>query len=333
MLSGLLNATFGNAVEMIMVVTFLQKHDYVVVKMTCIGSVLSNMLLVLGMSFFFGGLVKSKSKRNQQGSTGEPLLTIMEKEQKYSTVGALANTSMLLLSCLVLGLITVFHFICKETHTPVSMLPISRASSILIIASYVAFIMFQLITHKETMADLQGEDEEEEEEEEEEASLTLTCSLLLLFFSTVVVAIASEFLTGAMSEAMEESNMTKGFVGIVLLPIVGNACEHAAAVRFAMNDKAGLSVGIAIGSGVQIALFVAPLSVLLGWFIGPDSNGNSMDLDFGMLDVSVLTLSVVVILSVVLDGKSTWLEGYMLMTAYMIIGALYWYLPNSAASE
>eukprot|EP00927_Polykrikos_kofoidii_P082281 TRINITY_DN813_c0_g1_i3.p1 TRINITY_DN813_c0_g1~~TRINITY_DN813_c0_g1_i3.p1 ORF type:complete len:480 (-),score=100.03 TRINITY_DN813_c0_g1_i3:107-1447(-) len=331
MLSGLLNATFGNAVEMIMTVSFLQLHEYQVVKMTLIGSVLSNMLLVLGMSFFFGGLVRSKAKGNNSSSAGgstEPLLTIMEKEQKYSLAGALVNTSMLLVACLVLCLVTVFGTM-MGTNDYLTMLPVSRACSIVIMISYVAFIVFQLFTHKETMAEQEGDGDDDEEEGSN--TLSFACSLGLLFGATVVVAFASELLTASLESALSSSGMSTGFVSIVLLPIVGNACEHAAAVRFAMQDKAGLSVGIAVGSSVQVAVFVAPLSVLMGWAVGPNSAGGNMNLDFGVLDVAVLTLSVIVVLSILLDGKSTWLEGYMLMTAYFIIGILYWFLPDDKA--
>jgi Ca2+:H+ antiporter len=331
MLSGLLNATFGNAVEMIMTVSFLQQHEYTVVKMTLIGSVLSNMLLVLGMSFFFGGLVKSKSKRQTDtpGGNTEPLVTMKEKQQSYSIAGALVNTSMLLVACLVLCLVTVFSSIIEDTDTGKEvLLPTSRACSIIIILSYVAFIVFQLFTHKETMAE-QEDDGGDGGEEPEQATISFACSLGLLFGATVVVAFASELLTGSLEAALKHSNMSKGFVSIVLLPIVGNACEHAAAVRFAMQEKTGLSVGIAVGSSVQVAIFVAPFSVLVGWLVGSSPTGTNMDLDFGVMDVAVLTLSVIVVLSVILDGKSTWLEGYMLITAYAIIAVLYWFLPDT----
>jgi len=125
--------------------------------------------------------------------------------------------------------------------------------------------------------------------------------------------------------------MGRSFVGIVLLPIVGNACEHVSAIRFAMQDKAGLSVGIAVGSSVQIALFVTPFSVLVGQLLGGTADGYDMDLDFGPLNVAVLALSVLATWSVVLDGTANWLEGYMLCAGYTIIAVLYWYVPDDHA--
>eukprot|EP00927_Polykrikos_kofoidii_P012323 TRINITY_DN15311_c0_g2_i1.p1 TRINITY_DN15311_c0_g2~~TRINITY_DN15311_c0_g2_i1.p1 ORF type:complete len:473 (-),score=80.25 TRINITY_DN15311_c0_g2_i1:84-1448(-) len=330
MLSGLLNASFGNAVEMIMTVAFLKSHKYTVVKMTLMGSVLSNMLLVLGMSFFCGGLVKSKSKRDKNNPRDEPLLTILEKEQKYSTIGALVNTSMLLMACLAFALITVYNYTIKGTESgDGATLSISREAAVVIVLSYAAFIIFQLVTHKDTMCELDEEDEEDDDGETEESAISASCAIGLLFVSTAIVAFSSELLTDSLESALASSNLTKAFVSVILIPIVGNACEHAAAIRFAMHDKPGLSVGIAVGSAVQVAIFVAPFAVLMGWALGSSPTGENMDLNFGALDVTVLTMSVVVVLSVLLDGKATWLEGYMLMTAYAIIGIMYWYLPDA----
>jgi len=335
MVSGLLNATFGNAVEMIMTYSFLCNHEYLVVKTTLIGSVLSNMLLVLGMSFFAGGLCQKTVRVVSFGGSERliPKSGDTEKEQRYSVMGALVNTTMLLLSCFCLCLVTVFNYVdnIDDKDDPASeaeryMLPISRACSVLIIMSYIAFVVFQLVTHKGKMADEGDGAVAEADVEEEEPMLSLWCAIALLIAATVVVSVASEYLTNALEGALQGCGMGKSFVGVILIPIVGNACEHASAIRFAMQDRAGISVGIAVGSSVQIALFVAPLSVLMSWAIG-GKDGINMDLDFGALDVTVLTLSVIIILAIVVDGKSNWLEGWMLMTAYTIVAVLYWYMP------
>uniref|UniRef100_A0A7S2N0J9 Sodium/calcium exchanger membrane region domain-containing protein n=1 Tax=Alexandrium andersonii TaxID=327968 RepID=A0A7S2N0J9_9DINO len=117
--------------------------------------------------------------------------------------------------------------------------------------------------------------------------------------------------------------MNKHFIGIILLPIVGNACEHASAIRFAIMDKCGLSIGIAVGSSTQMSLFVVPFAVLTGWVIN-----QPMDLNFGSLNTTVMFISVVVVLSVVVDGTANWLQGYLLMSAYFVVAVLYWHLPN-----
>merc|ERR1719221_140485 len=147
--------------------------------------------------------------------------------------------------------------------------------------------------------------------------------MMLLFFTTVVVAFSSELLVEAIQGVTENAQMSEHFIGIILLPIVGNACEHAAAVRFAVQDKLGLSVSIAVGSSTQIALFVVPFSVICGWALH-----KPMDLNFGMFNTSVITLSIIVVLSMVVDGHSNWLQGYLLMSVYSILAVMYWFLPN-----
>lgn len=276
MLCGLLNATFGNAVEMIITVALLRGHQYSVVKSTLLGSVLSNMLLVLGMSFFFGGISMKKAKQTDvEDGEGEGVArtkSFFGKQQSFSEMGALSNTSLLLLSAFVLVLVTAFKTACATVEpsldAKLTVVRVSRSISITVIVAYAASILFQLVTHKDAMAEQPDDEEDEEEEDDEEGgSLTLMCSLGLLLGSTIVVAVCSEFLTDALEGALKGSGLKKAFLGIVLLPIVGNACEHAAAIRFAVQDKVGLSVGIAVGSSVQIALFVTPLSVLMGWAV------------------------------------------------------------------
>lgn len=333
-----------------MTVSFLQNHNYVIVKTSLVGSVLSNMLLVLGMSFLMGGLTRSPTKTNNNGNDLEvPLVrgalmttdaptqqTIIGKEQVYNNMGALINTTMLLLACFALNLVTIFNYMdnvdekehFKEEAT-MYMLPISRCVSVLIMFSYICFVFFQLITHSQVIAD-EEEEGEGGEAEEETPGLSTKASILLLFAATVVVSVASEFMTGSLEGALEKAGLSEAFVGVILIPIVGNACEHAAAIRFAMQDKAGLSVGIAVGSSVQIALFVFPLSVLLGWVIGADPvTGANMDLNIGALDCTVMTMSVIMILAIVSDGKSNWLEGQLLMTAYAVAAVLYYFMPNA----
>lgn len=315
MLSGLLNATFGNAVEVIMTITFLNRGEYTVVKAALLGSVLSNMLLVLGTAFFVGGL---------QPSSKGGVATIAGKEQSYNAVSVLVNTLMLLVSCLPLALVTLFNYLnngdnIATAHEKHASLTISHICSIMMILSYIAYLLFQLITHKSLNTS------DEEDGEDEGSSMSLAGALSFLGFVAIIISFCSELLTESLEGAVSGCGMSKTFIGIVLLPIIGNACEHASAITFAIQERTNISVGIAIGSSVQIALFVTPLSVLLGWMIG-DVNHQNMDLNFGPLNVAVLTLSVLVVLSIIVDGKSNWLEGYMLFTAYVIVAVLYWYM-------
>lgn len=355
MLAGLLNATFGNAVEVVIMVQTLRKGLVEVVKATLLGSVLSNLLLVLGMSFFCGGLVSSVVKKKQttrasvsplaiqrsmtvapSASTkftsetpGEPGTEttewVGEKVQTFSVMTALVNTSMLLLACLTNSLVTVF---ATETHEEGLderddvCLPVSRKCSIIIIITYVAYIFFQLVTHREAM---QEDETEGDEGEAEESGLSIPMAIGVMCFITFIVAFSSELLVSSLEGVVDKLGISQHFIGIILLPIVGNACEHASAIRFAIMDKPGLSIGIAVGSSTQISLFVVPFSVLMGWWMD-----KPMDLNFGSLNITVMSISVIVVLSVVVDGTANWLQGYLLMSGYFIIAILYWYLPNES---
>lgn len=333
--SGLLNATFGNAVEMIMTVQTLKAGLLDVVKATLLGSVLSNMLLVLGCSFFFGGIMDLNVKpevpidtsMNQESMVrlmdqdGGPTL-VTEKQQSFTVGNALVSVTMLLVSCLSFALPTVFKQSQGFAEGDTTLVDISRTAAIILILMYAAYLVFQLYTHRKLLNS--GDDEQnDDDDDDDESGLTLGASLGLLAVTTLFVSISSGFLVDVIKDVVETSGISSAFIGIILLPIVGNACEHAAAVRFAIQDKPGLSVSIAVGSSTQVALFVVPFAVLAGWAIQ-----QPMDLDFGSLNTTVMILSVLVVLTIVVDGQSNWLEGYMLCSAYALIGVMYWHVGN-----
>merc|ERR1719362_356400 len=141
---------------------------------------------------------------------------------------------------------------------------------------------------------------------------------------TVVTAVSSEFLVDAIESVVKSAHIPESFIGIILLPIAGNACEHASAVRFAMNDRPGLAIGISVGSSTQVALLVVPFAVIVGSFMNKD-----LDLDFGALNAAVVTFSVMVVTTLLLDGHSNWMKGYLLMVLYGFIAMLYWSVPTS----
>merc|ERR1719456_417190 len=153
--------------------------------------------------------------------------------------------------------------------------------------------------------------------------LSVPMSICVMVCTTVIVAFSSELLVDSIETVVDRMGIGSHFIGIILLPIVGNACEHASAIRFAIQDKPGLSIGIAVGSSTQISLFVVPFSVLMGWVLD-----KPMDLNFGSLNTTVVDISVVVVLSIVVDGSATWLQGYLLMSAYYVVAVLYWNLPE-----
>lgn len=347
MIAGLLNATFGNAVEVVFTIQSLRAGLVRIVKATLLGSVLSNTLLVLGMSFFFGGIFTLKkdgakpdaAKLNNEApeykavsagsedagrvvarqSSTDAVFDVDEKIQSFSMLGALVNTSMLLVSCLTFSLVTIFRMVLKDDDNEQDniVLSVSRISSIIIMMAYVAFIGFQLVTHKTAM------DDQAEEQEDDVDHMSTAFAIVILFVTTATVSFCSELLVTSIAGVTEQAHLSDHFIGVILLPIVGNACEHAAAVRFAVQDKMGLSVSIAVGSSTQIALFVVPLSVIMGWCMGVD-----MDLNFGTLNCSLITLSVIVVLSMVVDGQSNWLQGYLLCSVYVIVSVMFLYLPN-----
>lgn len=327
-ISGLLNATLGNAVEMILSVQTLRKGLLDVVKATLLGSILSNILLVLGTSFLLGGIIGSDTAMGKHHvihvEEYEPRRCTMEKEQVFSSKSALVNMAMQLLACMTCALPTVFAASAPEPRSQEEIdkvVEVSRIGAIIIMASYTAYIIFQLVTHK-NMLSLDEGNESDEEEEEEGAGMDAKCALLLMACTTCFIAVSSELLTDAITETVAASNIPARFIGIILLPFAGNACEHASAIRFAMQDRPGLSIGIAVGSSTQIALFVVPFTVVVGWFM--DKN---MDLVFGAMNTAVMILSVLVVLTLVIDGRSNWLKGFMLCTAYLFCAVLYWYMP------
>merc|ERR1719379_3406497 len=167
-------------------------------------------------------------------------------------------------------------------------------------------------------------EDEGDGDDAEEAALSVTASICVMGACTLIIAYSSELLVESLGEVVEQMGISSHFIGIILLPIVGNACEHASAIRFAIQDKPGLSIGIAVGSSTQISLFVVPFSVIVGWIIN-----KPMDLDFGSLNTTVVDISVLVVLSVVVDGTANWLQGYLLVSAYFVIAALYWHLPDT----
>jgi len=306
---GLLNATFGNAVEMILTVQTLRAGQLDVVKGTLLGSILSNLLLVLGMSFFAGGLTRRQGK-------------VIGKEQTFSKEAALTNMTMLFLAAATFALPTVLfcadlmdEYDAEEKHRVT--LQVSRWCSLYILSAYVAFLLFQLYTHVDVFKG-------EEDDSDEKASLSPIWAGFLLFLVTCFVAASSEWLVGSIDGLVENWKIGKAFIGIVLLPIVGNACEHAGAIRMAIAEKVDITIGIAIGSSTQVALFVVPFSVIIGWALG-----QPMDLAFGSMNTTVMLFAVLIAFSITTDGSSNWFEGWMLMVAYGVVATLYWFVPEA----
>ncbi|KAG0043836.1 hypothetical protein BGZ83_010990 [Gryganskiella cystojenkinii] len=297
-LGALLNASFGNAVELILSIIALKEGKIDVVQASLLGSILSNLLLVLGCCFIFGGL--------------------KFKTQKFNQTVAQTSSSLLSLSCLSLLIPAAFASTSKTADQTSGIQHLSQGSSIVLLVVYILYLYFQLKTHTHLYSTTS--------EEEEEPVLPLWLGILTLLVVTVIVAFCSESLVGAIDPLSTSWKVSRTFIGLILLPIVGNAAEHVTAVTVAMKNKMDLSIGVAVGSSMQIALLVTPLMVIIGWIIG-----EPMTLFFNTFETCVLFVSVLIVNYLIQDGESNWLEGVMLVSTYIIIAIAVFYYPVADA--
>jgi Ca2+:H+ antiporter len=299
-LGGLLNATFGNAAELIIGGIALSKGLTNVVKASITGSIIGNVLLVLGLSVLFGG--------------------IKHKEQYFNRGGA--RTSVVSLSLAAIGLIipTIFHLVAYSSPagwSPLVEQKLSLGIAIVLFLTYFCVLGFSLRTHKYFFQC--GEQDVEESGRQWSSGKSVT----ILLIATAVVALLSEFLVGTIENVRHSVGVTEVFVGVIVVAIVGNAAEHSTAILMAMKNKMNLSVGIAIGSSLQIALFVAPVLIFLSYFFG-----RPMNLEFTMPEVFAVVASVYILFQISEDGETNWIEGVQLLSVYVILGILFFYLPE-----
>ena len=299
-LGGLLNATFGNAAELIIAGIALSKGLTGVVKASITGSIIGNILLVLGLSTLFGG--------------------IKHKEQVFNASGA--RTSMISLSLAAIALIipTVFHMAAAASPSgwsPNVEHQLSLGIATVLFVTYLCVLVFTLGTHKHFFIGCEGELEEEVQH------WPRWKSVVVLIGATAVVALLSEFLVGTIEAVRTTMGITEVFVGVIVVAIVGNAAEHSTAIVMAVKNKMDLSVGIAIGSSLQVALFVAPVLVFLSYFLG-----RPMNLEFTLPEIFAVVASVYIIFQISGDGETNWIEGVQLLSVYLIIGILFFYLPE-----
>lgn len=290
-IGGLLNATFGNAVELVVAVQALLANDFRVVQASLIGSIFSNLLLVLGMCFFCGG--------------------VKYEEQSFISQGAVASIALLAFNGLTLLLPQFFGEegdTAEEQHEVE--LTISRIGALALIIMYGQLLLFQLKTHVGLF----------EGEGDDEALIPFSWALTGLILITGVVTILSEWLVGSIDGFCVEFNLGRSFVGVIILPVVGNAVEHISAVSVAMKDKMDLALGVALGSSVQIGLFVLPMVVVVGWATGKD-----MSMKFPSVEVYLYLLSVIIVSLCLSNERSNWLEGSLLVFTYLMIGVGIYY--------
>jgi Ca2+:H+ antiporter len=302
-LGGLLNATFGNAAEFIIAGIALSKGLTGVVKASITGSIIGNILLVLGLSIVLGGA--------------------KHKEQRFNQTGARTSATSLSLAAIALIIPTVFHMSAAASPggwSPAVEHQLSLGIAVVLFLTYVCLLIFTLKTHRHFFVG-------PEELEEKGAHWSRGKAILILLFSTAVVALLSEFLVGTIESVRTSFGVTEVFVGVIVVAIVGNAAEHSTAIVMAWKNKMDLSVGIAIGSSLQIALFVAPVLVFLSYCIG-----RPMNLEFSLPEIFALVASVYILFQISGDGETNWIEGVQLLSVYLILGILFFYLPEAHAA-
>ena len=279
---GLLNATFGNAAELIITIFAMKAGLVEVVKASITGSIIGNLLLVLGLSMLLGGF--------------------KYKSQKFNRAAAGMHTSMLLMA--VTGLIIPAVFL--STHSNPAAEPLSLGVASVLMLVYLLSLIFSLHTHKDVFRPSQ--------EHSETPKWSKLKSLLILLIATLFVVLESEFLVKGIDPVVKTLGVSQLFIGVIVIPIIGNAAEHSTSVMMALKNKMEISLEIAIGSSTQIALFVAPLLVFLGYFMG-----RHLDLLFTSYELIAIIMATVITAMISMDGRSNWLEGAQLLSAYAIM--------------
>ncbi len=298
-LGGFLNATFGNAAELIIAVVALRAGQLDVVKASLTGSIIGNVLLVLGASFLAGGL--------------------RHRIQAFNVKGAEAQAASLGVASVALIVPSAFHAVGSSAAAPETVERLSLSIAVLLLAVYALSLLFTLRTHR----DLFSTETDEEGHGHGGTQWSIPQAFLVLLGVSVLIAWMSEILVGSVEQAAVAMGMSKVFVGIIVVAIVGNAAEHSTAILMAMRNRMDLSLGIAIGSSIQIALFVAPLLVLLSYAIAP----TPMDLVFTRGELIAVIFATFVLSQAVADGSSTWFKGVQLLAVYAIIGIAFYFVP------
>jgi Ca2+:H+ antiporter len=295
-IGGLLNATFGNVSELIIGVFALHAGLPGLVKASITGSIMANVLLVFGAAAFSGGL--------------------RTKMLRFNRSAASLGTTMLLLSAVGLVVPAVFHVLARQTRDAPE-LQLDTDIAIILLVTYCAGLVFTLKTHRQ----LYQAGAAEPAGGARRAGLA--GPLMQLVAATAGTAVISELLVGTVSDAAEQAGMSQLFVGVVILAIVGNAAEHYSAVRMAREDQMDAALAIAVGSSQQIALFVAPVLLLMSYVVGP----HPMDLLFTVFEVVAVGIAVVCITFIAHDGETHWMEGVQLLAVYAILAIGFYFLP------
>jgi Ca2+:H+ antiporter len=302
-IGGLLNVTFGNFPELLIAFFALREGLHEVVKASIIGSVLGNVLLVLGGSMLVGGLRRERQLFNRRAASSQATMLIL-------ALGALTMPAVFQLvkgGGLPLPGDELVHF-----SAPVEELSLTVA--IVLLIGYAGGLWFSLVSHRDLF-----NPPAEQEHDAGAGVWSIKRSVILLAIAGLAVGLMSEILVGSIAETAESIGLTEFFIGAVIVAIVGNAAEHWVAVYVAAKDKMDLAINIAVGSAAQVALFVGPVLVLLSFFAGPEP----MALVFNGFELGAVLLAVIIASHVTLQGESTWFEGLMLLALYSVLAAAF----------
>ena len=305
-IGGFLNVTFGNAPELIIAFFALREGLQEVVKASLVGSILGNILLVMGAAMLIGGLKRER--------------------QTFDRTAAGSQSVMLLLACVALIMPAIFELVIggalpspteESRRFPSELEAMSVGVALVLLGSYAAGLLFSLRTHRDLFNPSQGEDDEHHGE-----PWSVRRSIIALALAGIAVGVMSEILVGSIEEASHSIGLSSFFVSLIVVAIVGNAAEHWVAVYFAARDKMDLAIGISIGSSAQIALFAAPVLVLLSLVVGPFP----LALVFNGLEIGAILLAVLVAIHVTQEGESTWFEGVQLLAVYAVLALTFFFV-------
>jgi Ca2+:H+ antiporter len=305
-IGGFLNVTFGNAPELIIAFFALREGLQEVVKASLVGSILGNILLVMGAAMLVGGLKRER--------------------QTFDPTAASVQAGMLQLAAVALVMPAVFQLVqggglprpdAEAVQFSSDLEAMSIGVAVILLLTYVGGLVFSLRTHKDLFNPVHAEEEPTGQE-----PWSVRRSIIMLALAGIAVGVMSEILVGSIEVASHDFGLSPFFVGVIVVAIVGNAAEHWVAIYFAARDKMDLAVNISIGSSAQIALFAAPVLVLLSFFVGPFP----MALVFNGFEVGAIMLAMLISIHVAHDGESTWFEGFQLLAVYAVLALVFYFV-------
>lgn len=303
-IGGLLNATFGNAPELIIAIVALNSGLHEMVLASLIGAILANLLMATGVAFFVGG--------------------IKFHTQEYNPVTIRMYNSMMFLAVCSMIIPSVFHrfFVTESDMYLENETSLNVMLAISLLVAYIFYLFFMIKTHPDLFRSVRTKSTENEEEEHKPWSKGFAIGTLIV--ASVVAAFMSEILVGAAEGTGKELGMSSVFIGIVFVAVIGGAAESISAISMAAKNKVDLTISIALGSSIQIALFIAPLLVLLSFFIGP----KPMFLNFTKAETGALFMAVLLATVIAGDGKSNWYKGIQMITLYLLLALLFYFTPE-----